>query len=33
MSLLKPNALNYNAIAMIARELTCDLNAAGGTEK
>ena len=33
MSLLKPYDLNYNAIKMLARELTCNLNAAGGTEK
>ncbi len=33
MSLLKPNALNYNTICMLGRELTCNLNAAGDTEK
>ena len=33
MSLNKPNDLSYSAISMIARELACDLNAAGGTEK
>lgn len=33
MSLNKPNELNYSAISMLARELTCDLNAAAGTEK
>lgn len=33
MSLLKPGVLNYNAISMLGRELACNLNAAGGTEK
>ena len=33
MTLANPNDLNFSAIKMLARELTCDLNAAGGTEK
>lgn len=33
MSLVNPNDLNYSAIKMLARELACDLNAAGDTEK
>lgn len=33
MSLVNPSHLDYSAIKMLARELTCDLNAAAGTEK
>jgi len=33
MTLPYPNTLNQSAISLIARELACNLNAAGGTEK
>ena len=33
MTLLNPNVLNYNTVCMLGRELACNLNAAGGTEK
>lgn len=33
MTLNRPFDADYNLIGMLARELTCNLNAAGGTEK